>query len=65
MVRDWLEPCRYTLRQTRELLAFGVPMSLGALCEFASRRSDGTPHRASHVAVSDSFAPFVIDVGKM
>ena len=38
--RDWLEPCRYSLRQTRELLAFGVPMALGALCEFASRRWD-------------------------
>lgn len=38
--REWLEPCRYSLRQTRELLAFGVPMSLGAICEFASRRWD-------------------------
>jgi lipopolysaccharide exporter len=38
--REWLEPCRYSLRQTRELFAFGVPMALGALCEFASRRWD-------------------------
>jgi PST family polysaccharide transporter len=38
--RDWLEPCRLTLRQTRELLAFGVPIALGALCAFASRRWD-------------------------
>jgi len=39
-LRDWLEPCRYSMQQTRELLAFGVPMALGALCEFASRRWD-------------------------
>jgi PST family polysaccharide transporter len=38
--RDWLEPCRLTVRQTRELLAFGVPMALGALCAFAARRWD-------------------------
>jgi len=38
--RAWLEPCRLTLRQTRELLAFGVPMALGALCAFAARRWD-------------------------
>src|SRR5213075_1511096 len=38
--RDWLSRCRLDLRQTRELLAFGVPMSLGALCEFATRRWD-------------------------
>ena len=39
-LRDWAEPSRLSLRQTRELLAFGVPMSLGALCAFASRRWD-------------------------
>jgi len=38
--RDWLEPARLSLRTTRELLAFGVPMSLGSLCAFASRRWD-------------------------
>lgn len=38
--QDWLTRCRLNLQQTRELLAFGVPMSLGALCEFASRRWD-------------------------
>lgn len=38
--RDWLEPCRLTIRQTRELLAFGVPIALGALCAFAARRWD-------------------------
>lgn len=38
--RDWLEPCRLSLRQTRELVAFGVPMALGALCAFAARRWD-------------------------
>jgi lipopolysaccharide exporter len=38
--RDWLSRCRLNRQETRELLAFGVPMSLGALCEFASRRWD-------------------------
>lgn len=38
--QDWLSRCRLDRRQTRELLAFGVPMSLGALCEFATRRWD-------------------------
>jgi lipopolysaccharide exporter len=38
--RDWLEPCRLSLRATRDLFAFGLPMSLGALCAFASRRWD-------------------------
>jgi len=38
--RDWLEPCRLTLRHTRELLAFGTPVALGALCAFAARRWD-------------------------
>lgn len=38
--RDWLSRCRINLQQTRQLLAFGVPMSLGALCEFATRRWD-------------------------
>jgi PST family polysaccharide transporter len=39
-LRDWAQPSRLSMRQTRELLAFGVPMSLGALCAFASRRWD-------------------------
>ncbi|HEX2882533.1 MAG TPA: oligosaccharide flippase family protein, partial [Polyangiaceae bacterium] len=38
--KSWLAPSRLDPRQIRELLAFGVPMSLGALCEFASRRWD-------------------------
>lgn len=38
--RDWLEPAPLNRQQTRELLAFGVPMALGALCEFATRRWD-------------------------
>src|SRR5260221_5223311 len=38
--RDWLEVCPLSLVQTRQLLAFGVPMSAGALCAFASRRWD-------------------------
>ncbi len=39
-LRDWLEPSRLSLEVTRKLFAFGVPMSLGALCSFASRRWD-------------------------
>jgi lipopolysaccharide exporter len=38
--RDWFLPCRINWQQTRDLLAFGVPMALGALCEFATRRWD-------------------------
>ena len=38
--RDWFEPCPFSLQKTRELLAFGLPMSAGALCAFASRRWD-------------------------
>ena len=30
--KDWLEPCRLSLARTRELLAFGVPLAIGALC---------------------------------
>jgi len=36
----WLAFCRIDREQTRDVLAFGVPMSLGALCEFATRRWD-------------------------
>jgi PST family polysaccharide transporter len=39
--REWLEPGRLTLGETRELLAFGVPMALGASCAVAARRWDG------------------------
>ena len=38
--RDWLQPCRLSVQKTREMLAFGVPIALGALCSFASRRWD-------------------------
>jgi PST family polysaccharide transporter len=38
--RDWLEPSRFSMGATRDLFAFGVPMSIGALCAFASRRWD-------------------------
>ena len=38
--RDWLEPSRLSVQQTRELLAFGVPVALGAACGFAVRRWD-------------------------
>jgi len=50
--RDWLARCPIDLRHTRELLAFGVPMSLGALCEFATRRWD-------NLLVSRFFGPTV------
>jgi lipopolysaccharide exporter len=39
-VREWLTPCRLSLQRTRELVAFGVPLALGALFAFASRRWD-------------------------
>jgi lipopolysaccharide exporter len=48
--RDWLEPCRLSIRKTRELLAFGLPIALGALCSFASRRWD-------NLLVSGFFGP--------
>lgn len=38
--RDWLSPSTINWQETRQLLAFGVPMALGALCEFATRRWD-------------------------
>jgi lipopolysaccharide exporter len=38
--RDWLEPSWFSMGATRALFAFGVPMSAGALCGFASRRWD-------------------------
>ncbi len=38
--RDWLQPCRITFRRTREMLRFGIPVALGSLCSFASRRWD-------------------------
>jgi lipopolysaccharide exporter len=48
--RDWLEPCRISWQTMREVLAFGVPMSLGAACEFATRRWD-------NLLVSHFFGP--------
>lgn len=39
-IRDWLEPSRLSARTTRELLAFGIPLSVGGLFAFASRRWD-------------------------
>lgn len=38
--REWLTPSRITLARTRELFAFGLPMSVGALAGFGSRRWD-------------------------
>jgi len=38
--RDWLEPCRLSFAKVQEMLRFGVPIALGALCSFASRRWD-------------------------
>jgi PST family polysaccharide transporter len=38
--REWLEPCRITWQRTRELFAFGLPMSVASLAGFGSRRWD-------------------------
>lgn len=38
--RDWLEPSPLNKHETRELLAFGAPMALGATAAFAARRWD-------------------------
>jgi PST family polysaccharide transporter len=38
--REWLSPSRITLARTRELFAFGLPMSVAALAGFGSRRWD-------------------------
>lgn len=48
----WLTRVPIDGKQTRELLAFGVPMSLGALCEFATRRWD-------NLLISRFFGPSV------
>ncbi|HEV8547658.1 MAG TPA: oligosaccharide flippase family protein [Polyangiaceae bacterium] len=48
--REWLEPSPLTARETRALLAFGVPMALGASCSFAARRWD-------NLLVSHFFGP--------
>jgi PST family polysaccharide transporter len=49
-LRDWAEPSRLSVTRTRELLAFGVPMSLSALAGFAARRWD-------NLLVSHYFGP--------
>jgi lipopolysaccharide exporter len=38
--REWLEPCPITWARTRDLFAFGLPMSLATLAGFGSRRWD-------------------------
>ncbi|MFT3765981.1 MAG: oligosaccharide flippase family protein [Minicystis sp.] len=38
--REWLEPCRITWARTRELFAFGLPMSVATLANFGSRKWD-------------------------
>jgi lipopolysaccharide exporter len=48
--RDWLLGSAINWAESRQLLAFGVPMSLGALCEFATRRWD-------NLLVSHLFGP--------
>lgn len=47
---DWLAPCRISANETRELMAFGIPIWLGALAAFASRRWD-------NLLVSHFFGP--------
>lgn len=38
--RSWAEPCRITWARTRDLFAFGLPMSVATLAGFGSRRWD-------------------------
>jgi len=38
--REWLEPCRITWARTRDLFAFGLPMSVATLAGFGSRKWD-------------------------
>jgi len=38
--REWLSPSRLTVARTRELFAFGLPMSVAVLAGFGSRRWD-------------------------
>jgi lipopolysaccharide exporter len=38
--REWLSPSRLTLARTRELFAFGLPMSVAGVASFGSRRWD-------------------------
>jgi lipopolysaccharide exporter len=37
---DWLSPCRIQWKTLREMLRFGVPVSIGAAAGFTSRRID-------------------------
>ena len=43
--REWLEPCRITWARTRELFAFGLPMSMATLAGFGARRWDNLSSR--------------------
>lgn len=38
--RDWLDPCRITWARTRDLFAFGLPMSVATLAGVGSRKWD-------------------------
>lgn len=38
--KEWLDPCRITWKRTREMFAFGLPMSAGAIANFGARRWD-------------------------
>lgn len=48
--REWIQPCRLERDTTRSLFAFGVPLSIGSLAAFASRRWD-------NLLVSGFFGP--------
>jgi lipopolysaccharide exporter len=39
-LRDWLAPCSLDRATTRSMFAYGLPLSIGALAAFASRRWD-------------------------
>ena len=39
-INDWLAPCKLTMERTREIFRFGVPLWIGSIAHFASRRWD-------------------------
>lgn len=49
-LRDWFSPCKLTLAETKTLFAFGLPVSIASISNFASRRWD-------NLLVSSFFGP--------
>ena len=50
---SWLTPCRITWEKTRQIFAFGLPLSVGASAGFAARRWD-------NLVISALFGPSVL-----